>query len=136
MAEVGDPLGGLQTTSSIEASHPADLILAPDGHTIYTLGGTTFNRLGIDSRGRLFVDETGTLPEVAERGEFLQEGVLAALVAGPAIKKTRAEPVGIPAAIRAAAIGTELVLQTYIGREIAKTANIPPRPWVQVTFAK
>lgn len=82
VVEVGDPFGGLQRSSSVEMSYPADLLLAPDGRTVYALAATIFNRLGTDSRGRLYVDQTGALPEVAGQGAFFQEGVLAALVPG------------------------------------------------------
>lgn len=41
--------------------------------------------------------------------------MVAALVAGPARRKTRAAPGFKPLRIRAAAIGVEAVAQTYIG---------------------
>lgn len=82
VAEVGDPFGGIQRTSSVEMSYPADLLFAPDGRTVYALAATTLNLLDTDNRGRLYIDQTGALPEVAGQGAFLQDGVLAALMPG------------------------------------------------------
>ncbi|MBA7526098.1 hypothetical protein ES705_18258 [subsurface metagenome] len=51
--------------------------------------------------------------------------IVAALVAGPAIRNIRAAPGDIPFIISTAAIGTELVAQTYTGIEAARIINIP-----------
>ncbi len=48
----------------------------------------------------------------------------------------RRKPAGMPAAIREAAIGTEPVVQTYNGREIASTSNMPTIPALQARSLK
>jgi hypothetical protein len=122
--EVGDPFGGIQAGSSVDMSHPADLFFGPDGHSIYALAGTTLDRLAVDAHSRLFIDQTGALPEVAGQGTFLQEGVLAALMPGEAFRlidtsqletqtsiyntmKTPAEDIAIDWPVGYAAYGTQ-----------------------------
>ena len=55
--------------------------------------------------------------------------IVAALVAGPVIKNTNAAPGETPRMIKAAAMGTDAVAQTYIGipsTSITSIARIPP----------
>ncbi|MBN1313347.1 MAG: hypothetical protein JXB30_18215 [Anaerolineae bacterium] len=82
VVEVGDPFGGIRSAGSVDMRYPADLFFGLDGHTVYALAGTTLNKLSFDSRDRLYIDETGALPEVSGQGMFLQEGILAALMPG------------------------------------------------------
>ena len=49
---------------------------------------------------------------------FFTTAIEDAFVAGPAIRKTNTAPAETPFVIRATAIGTEAVAQTYIGNEI------------------
>ena len=53
--------------------------------------------------------------------------IVAAFVAGPAIKKTNAAPGDTPFIIRTAAMGTELVAQIYTGIDATRMINIPKR---------
>ena len=60
--------------------------------------------------------------------EFIITDIVAAFVAGPAIKKTNAAPGSSPFEIKTIAIGTEAVAHTYIGTEaipIKIMARIP-----------
>ena len=50
--------------------------------------------------------------------------MVATLVAGPAIRKTKAAPVGMPPATREAAMGTDAVAQTYSGRLITSISSM------------
>lgn len=86
VAEVGDPFGGVHSAGSLGMRYPADLFFGPDGRTVYALSGTMLNKLATDSRDRLYIDETGALPEVSGQGTFLQEGLLAALMPGQSLR--------------------------------------------------
>ncbi len=79
--DLGEPTGGIRVLSSISTRRPTDLILAPDGRTVYGLADETVSLLRTSDPGALAVAAQGFLPDPATQGFFVGN-LLAAFTPG------------------------------------------------------